>query len=446
MKINELDLSQVIGDFGAAAVKQAGNRIMGKPEGQMSVKDKMAHDMFIRDFVGRAKADLNAAVKSGLVDVTSTAATQSNPAQTTTTPTTPTAQQDTQQTTPTAQQDTQQTTQQSTQQVKTPTTQQNTQQTKTPTTQQSTQQVKTPTTQQNTQQTATAALSPEEIRKQKQAVAATAANQQAAPFSKIEPAPAVWKNNRTPNAPASRNPVQPMKEDAAAAGQKMSVAQYVKNMFTKYMKKTNIKSPQIQQQLNTLAQEVQSTYGSGAKEALTKLANLAYSVSYADVDGDGVADNAAAPQKTGALDAISAGLKQGLSGTQAGAQAGTQTDAQAGAQTPAAGAQGTTYKQAVDLIKTLDKKGKQRTLAYVQQKLGTATATPEKEPSAMSNMARQLSTMGQKTTSTGGTQVPTGTGVRNTASPTNSNQASKIDAMSKQANAAKSRTRKVKTP
>lgn len=378
MKINELDLSHVVGDFGAAALKQAGNRIMGKPEGQMSVKDKMAHDMFIRDFIGRAKADLNAAVNSGLVDV---ATTQSNPAQSTTAPS---VQQDTQQA--------------------------------------------TPTTQQATQQNTTVAPSPEEIRKQKQAIAATDANKQAAPFSKVTPSPAVWKDNRNPDNPASRNPIKPMKEDEAAVGQKMSIAQYVKNMFAKYMKKTNIKSPQVQQQLNALAQEVQSTYGSGAKEALTKLANLAYSVSYADINGDGVPDNAAVPQKTGALDAISAGLKQGLSGTQSASNTPT-----------APSTQGTTYKQVVDLIKTLDKKGKQKALTYVQQKLGNTTSTPKKQPSAISNMARQLSTLGQQNTSTGGTQVPTGTGIKNTASITNLNQASKIDAMKTRAKAVRNR-------
>jgi hypothetical protein len=67
-QVNELDLAHVVGDYGAAGLKQIGNRLAGRPEGQLSVKDKMASDIFVRNFVGRAKTDLNAAIKSGLVD------------------------------------------------------------------------------------------------------------------------------------------------------------------------------------------------------------------------------------------------------------------------------------------------------------------------------------------------------------------------------------------
>lgn len=68
MKLNELNLSHVLGDYGAAAVKQVGNRLTGNAEGNLSVKDKIAKDKFIADFIGRASTNLNSAIQSGLVD------------------------------------------------------------------------------------------------------------------------------------------------------------------------------------------------------------------------------------------------------------------------------------------------------------------------------------------------------------------------------------------
>jgi hypothetical protein len=68
VKLNELNLSNVIGDYGAAAVKQVGNRIAGNAEGNLSVQDKIAKEKFISDFIGRASTNLNSAIQSGLVD------------------------------------------------------------------------------------------------------------------------------------------------------------------------------------------------------------------------------------------------------------------------------------------------------------------------------------------------------------------------------------------
>jgi len=68
VKLNELNLNQVVGDYGAAALKQVGNRITGKAEGNLSVQDKIAKDKFISDFIGRASTNLNSAIQSGLVD------------------------------------------------------------------------------------------------------------------------------------------------------------------------------------------------------------------------------------------------------------------------------------------------------------------------------------------------------------------------------------------
>ena len=68
MKLNELNLSHVLGDYGAAAAKQVGNRITGSAEGNLSVQDKIAKDKFVADFIGRASTNLNSAIQSGLVD------------------------------------------------------------------------------------------------------------------------------------------------------------------------------------------------------------------------------------------------------------------------------------------------------------------------------------------------------------------------------------------
>ena len=67
-RVDELALNQVIGDYGAAAAKQVGNRLLGRGEGNLSIKDKMAKTKFLQDFVGRASTALDSAISSGLVD------------------------------------------------------------------------------------------------------------------------------------------------------------------------------------------------------------------------------------------------------------------------------------------------------------------------------------------------------------------------------------------
>lgn len=62
-KINELALSDIIGDVGSAAFK----KITGQAQGQ-TMQQKMAQDMFLRDFIGKVMGNLSAAIKSGLVD------------------------------------------------------------------------------------------------------------------------------------------------------------------------------------------------------------------------------------------------------------------------------------------------------------------------------------------------------------------------------------------
>lgn len=63
-KLDELALSDVIGDVGSTALK----KITGQAQGQ-TIQQKMAQDMFLKDFIGKAYSSLDTAVKSGLVDV-----------------------------------------------------------------------------------------------------------------------------------------------------------------------------------------------------------------------------------------------------------------------------------------------------------------------------------------------------------------------------------------
>ena len=67
MKLNELDLSSAFGNYGAAALKGGWDSLRGKGTGNLSTKDRMAKDGFIKDFVGRASANIQSAIEGGLV-------------------------------------------------------------------------------------------------------------------------------------------------------------------------------------------------------------------------------------------------------------------------------------------------------------------------------------------------------------------------------------------
>ncbi len=69
-QLSELDMSDVIGNYGAAGVKTIADKInpFSKSSGKISVKDKMASEMFVKDFIGRASEDLARGIKAGLVN------------------------------------------------------------------------------------------------------------------------------------------------------------------------------------------------------------------------------------------------------------------------------------------------------------------------------------------------------------------------------------------
>lgn len=69
-------LSNWIGDYGAAAAKQLGNRLARRPEGALSIQDKMAKEKFLQNFLGRASATLNSGIASGRITTNVTPAAQ----------------------------------------------------------------------------------------------------------------------------------------------------------------------------------------------------------------------------------------------------------------------------------------------------------------------------------------------------------------------------------
>jgi len=536
-QVDEVNLSHVLGDYGSAAVKQIGNRITGNPEGQLSIKDKMAKQKFIADFIGRANTNLNSAIKSGLVDPK--AGTQ--PAQSTT-PANTSPQANQNNASPNATQPNANTNAQPAQaEPETPeqkrirlqkAAQQNIDKeavpfSKLPANQTQTQIANKRQQKQNAAaQTAQSQMAPfsklptnqaqvqsTNIRQKKQGVATQNAQGQMAPFSKL-PADQVQKQSANirqkkqgvaaqnaqatmtpkPVAPQAETPAQKrmrlqqaatqniqasMKEskfykldalfesivEAGEQPAKQTISQYLQNMFKQYMG-GKVSDPQALSQMKALADEVQKSYPN-IKAPLSKMAELAFATSYSQGNGKEPANATAQPQS--ALDAIKAGVQQGLGkaepeqttstepvSTSAVAQptasAGTSAPTTEPTATATPAKQQTAYKQALPLLSKLDKKGKQRILKYIEKSLGVSSAPakqePEQEPeapSAFGNMARQLDTMGQKKSSTGGTSTPTGTGVRHTSSATNPNKAKDLDSkidFAKTAKPKKTRTKK----
>lgn len=80
-KLDELRLDQVVGSYGAAGLKQLGNRLMGRAKGQASVQQREIMDKWINNFVGDAILNIDQAIQTGLVDpnIASPALTQIDP-------------------------------------------------------------------------------------------------------------------------------------------------------------------------------------------------------------------------------------------------------------------------------------------------------------------------------------------------------------------------------
>lgn len=61
-------LADWVGNFGASALKQLGNRMTGDAEGHSTIADKFAKEKFVNDFLSRAYSALTAEIESGRVD------------------------------------------------------------------------------------------------------------------------------------------------------------------------------------------------------------------------------------------------------------------------------------------------------------------------------------------------------------------------------------------
>ena len=404
----------MFGDYGAAAMKQAGNRLTGKAEGNLSVQDKIAKDKFISDFIGRASTNLNSAIQSGLVDPNIKAGA-------------PGAVEPQQDATPDATTD---------------------QQPSTPQQPATSAAPKTPAEIQKEKLAAAAKVAqdqmannpapapggpktPEQIRKEKQAAAGQVAQQQMA----ANPAPAPGgptqstqpAGQQAPAAPSAANKKamkNQYKADVAAAtaakakpsfqqdamdklaqkkvnvgdGPKInaygkqyeeleskyakldnilesiinideaeeaqSISEYLQNMFNQYLG-IPITDPKAKAQVKTLADMAQASYPR-MKDALTKMANLGFAISYSQGTGATQGASATTSQPASALDAIKAGVQQGM-GSDASASTSTSASPTT-ATTPGTPEQGTTaYDQVMALVDKLSTEEKQKLIATLQE-------------------------------------------------------------------------------
>jgi hypothetical protein len=74
-------------------------------------------------------------------------------------------------------------------------------------------------------------------------------------------------------------------QDPAQGSTKQTISQYITNFFKQFMKGVNISDPTVTANVASLAKELEQTYAKDkGKSTLPKLANLAYSVSYAQAE------------------------------------------------------------------------------------------------------------------------------------------------------------------
>jgi hypothetical protein len=66
-KLNELDLSSFIGDYGSAGLRTGLGSMMGK--NVLSTQDQMVKDQFVKNFTSRAFSGLQSGISSGLIDL-----------------------------------------------------------------------------------------------------------------------------------------------------------------------------------------------------------------------------------------------------------------------------------------------------------------------------------------------------------------------------------------
>ena len=258
---------------------------------------------------------------------------------------------------------------------------------------------------------------PAQVRQQKQAVAAKAAQTGMTP--KPVSKPAVWRSGRNPTARATTNEnkaftklnniFEGILNVNEATGQ--SISQYIQGLFMQYMKGVPMNDPNTLQQVKTLADEVQATYAKDkGKAALTKMADLGWAASHSP--------EAARPQAVG----------QSAAGAEQPATSQQSVQGQPAQQSNPAADQKSTIgvKQINKIIPTLRKrdllsvkKNIDNTLAGRSPSAAAAptastTAAPAAGNSAFGQMASQLKGSANSKSSTGGTTTKTPTGLVHT--------------------------------
>jgi hypothetical protein len=356
VKLNDLNEAS----FGSALMTQLGKKLNPfdkSGESQMSVKDRMRQQQFVQDFVGNAAANLAQGIQGGVVDPNPKSGSTPQPTAT------PAAAS-----------------------VATP------DPTKAPSVADTIGQTRI-----DKQKAAAAAAQsqmaanpvpakPEapvqkthaEIRQAKQAAAAQKANREATPFSKVKTAPRVWKSNRNPNMAAKATPrfeslnnVFESIMNIDEAGQyAYTISSYLENFIRQYMKGVDTSS------LKPMIDAVQATYAQDkGRKALQKLASAAYSVYQTGGQGANASDTQAsttAPASVG--DALSAGLKAGLSGASEPSSAQPGTSSAQPASSPAKVK--SVYNQVKELMQQLNKQQKGFILKQLSKELGSATSAP----------------------------------------------------------------------
>ena len=382
----------MFGDYGSAAMKQLGNRLTGSAEGKLSVQDKIAKEKFISDFIGRASTNLNSAIQSGLVDPEMQAgapAAEEPPPEGATPPSG-------QQTPPQA--------------PGAPKTPEEIRKEKQAAAGQVAQQQMAANPAPAKPGAPEAPKTPEQIRQEKQAAAAqTAQGQMAANPAPTQQAPAQqskmtpqqtaalkgrlkagagatagqsgFKNyvggsgERMTGVDANKAPVfkkiqRESKYDKLnyilesiinidEAQEAQSISEYLQNMFNQYLG-VPITDPKAKAQIKTLADQAQASYATDkAKAALTQMANLGFAISYSQGSGATQGAGATTSQPASALDAIKAGIDQGLGNASATPTTSTAT---------AAGAsESSEYDQVMTLVGKLSAEEKQKLLATLQE-------------------------------------------------------------------------------
>ena len=146
-------------------------------------------------------------------------------------------------------------------------------------------------------------------------------------------------------------------QDPAQGSTKQTISQYITNFFKQFMKNVDISDPTVMTNVASLAKELEQTYAKDkGKSTLPKLANLAYSVSYAQQLKDPEADKNTKP----ALPTPSTSTTTPQNTTPQSTQASTQQAKM-------------TAAQITKLMQGLNTRQKQSVLKSLQAELGKTT-------------------------------------------------------------------------